>query len=99
MAAEVLWLDQAKDDLREILDYIATDNPQAGGRYVAGLYAACSRLATFPMSERRFNDEFRVLIFRNHLVFHQFDEATDIVSIVMVLDGRRDLSRLFEQTD
>jgi plasmid stabilization system protein ParE len=55
--------------------------------------------APFPMSERRVNDEFRVLIFRNHLVFHQFDEATDIVSIVMVLDGRRDLSRLFEQTD
>ncbi|NGO54768.1 type II toxin-antitoxin system RelE/ParE family toxin [Allomesorhizobium camelthorni] len=98
MAAEVRWLDQAKDDLGEILDYIAAENPQAGGRYVAGLYAACDRLATFPMSGRRFNDEFRVLIFRNHLVFHQYDEAADIVSIVMVLDGRRDLSRFFEQT-
>jgi plasmid stabilization system protein ParE len=83
MGAEILWLDQAKDDLREILDYIAAENPPAAERYVAELYAACGRLATFPMSARRYNDEFRVLVFRNHLVFHQYDEAAGIVSIVM----------------
>ena len=47
------------------------------------------------MSAQRYDDEFRVLVFRN--VFHQYDEAAGIVSIVMVLDSRRDLSRLFEQ--
>ena len=95
---EILWLDQAKDDLGEILGYIAAENPPAAERYVAELSAACQRLAVFPMSARRYNDEFRVLVFRNHLVFHQYDEAAGIVSIAMVLDGRRDLSRLFEES-
>lgn len=37
MAVEVIWLDQAKDDLREILDFIAKDNPGAAANYVAGI--------------------------------------------------------------
>ena len=97
MAVEVRWLDQARDDLGDILDYIAAENPAAAERYVTELYAACARLASLPQSGRRYNDAFRVLIFRNHLIFHHYDEAAGIV-VVMVLDGRRDLSTLFEQT-
>jgi toxin ParE1/3/4 len=97
MAAEVRWLDQAKDDLREILDYIAVENPRAAERYVSELQAACERLAPFPMSGRLYNDQFRVLVFRNHLVFHRYDESAGIVSVVMVIDGRRDLTRFFEK--
>ena len=48
MAAEVRWLDQAKDDLREILDYIAVENPRAAERYISELQAACERLVPFP---------------------------------------------------
>ena len=49
MAAEVRWLDQAKDDLREILDYIAVEDPRAAERYISELQAACERLAPFPL--------------------------------------------------
>lgn len=96
MAAKIDWLDQAKDDLREILDHIALDNPYAAQRYVSELRAACDRLALFPLSGRKYNAHFRVLVFRNHIVFHYYDEAASTVSIAMVVDGRRDLSRLFE---
>ena len=97
MAAKVRWLDQAKDDLRDTLDHIAVENPSAAERYVVELQAACERLAPFPLSGRRYNDQFRVLVFRNHLVFHDYDEAAGIVSVVMVIDGRRDLTRFFEK--
>ena len=97
MAAEVRWLDQAKDDLREILDYIAVENPYAAERYISELQAACERLAPFPLSGRRYNDQFRVLAFRHHLVFHLYDEAAGVVSVVMVIDERRDLTKLFEK--
>lgn len=97
MAAEVRWLDQAKDDLREILDYITAENPRAAERYVSELQAACERLTPFPLSGRFYNEQFRVLVFRNHLVFHQYDKVAGMVSVVMVIDGRRDLTRLFEK--
>ena len=48
MAVEVVWLDQAKDDLREILDFIAKDNAFAALTYVDGIERACSKLADFP---------------------------------------------------
>jgi toxin ParE1/3/4 len=96
MAAAVIWLEQAKDDLREILDFIAVENPAAARNYVAELQSACGRLAEFPLSGRRYNDEFRVLVFRNHLIFHWYDKAADVISIAMVIDGRRDLKRLFD---
>jgi len=96
MAAEVHWLDQAKRDLREILDHIALDSPYAAERYVAELQTACDRLKLFPLSGRRYDDNFRVLVFRNHLIFHSHDAESGVVSIVTVLDGRRDLARLLE---
>ena len=96
MVAEVVWLEQAKDDLRQILDFIAAENSSAADKYVAELRLSCERLTQFPLSGRRYNDEFRVLTFRNHLVFYWYDDATKIVSIAMVIDGRRDLYKLFD---
>ncbi len=97
MAREVVWLDQAKDDVRELLRTIEAKNPPAARRYVDELYSACGRLEEFPLCGRRYNETFRVLVFRNHLIFHWYDEANDIVSIAMVVDGRRDLVTLLDR--
>lgn len=72
-------------------------SPSAAAHYIEGLYSACQRLADFPRSGRRYNDTFRVLVFRNHLVFHYFDATSAVVSIAMVVDGRRDLKAFFAQ--
>lgn len=98
MVAEVQWLDQAKDDLRELLDFIAHESPQAAENYVSELQSACARLEEFPLSGRSYDHNFRALIFRNHIIFHVYDESTQIVSIVMVVDGRRDIGKLIEAT-
>jgi plasmid stabilization system protein ParE len=95
MAVEIVWLDQAKDDLREILDFIANENPTAAANYVAGIAEACKKLADFPEFGLRYNSKFRRLVFRNHLVFYHHDETAHTVFIASVIDGRRDLKGLF----
>jgi toxin ParE1/3/4 len=97
MLARVVWADRANDDLRAILDFIATDSPNAAARYIAGLESACSRLADFPALGRRYDEFTRVLVYRNHLAFYENDIATGTVTILTVLDGRRDLERLLDR--
>ena len=91
MAAEVRWLDQAKDDLREILDYIAVEDPRAAKAYLEDIIGACDRLRSFPASGRKYDSRYRVLVVRNHLVVSQQDADAASVSIVAIIDGRRDV--------
>jgi plasmid stabilization system protein ParE len=96
MGAEVVWLDQAKDDLRELLDYLAERNPAAATKYVAGIADACGRLSDFPLSGLQYNERYRRIVFRNHLVFYRLDEQNRQVLIATVLDGRRDIEKLLD---
>lgn len=99
MPAEIIWLDEAKDDVREILEYIAIENPHAANRYVSGLAEACQKLADFPLSGRRYDEGFRCLVLRNHLIFYDFDDVSDRVHIAAVIDGRRDVEKLLNDKD
>jgi len=45
---EIVFSPQAIRDLRNIRDYIATDNPAAASRMAVELVAACDRLEHFP---------------------------------------------------
>jgi plasmid stabilization system protein ParE len=95
MAVEIVWLDQAKDDLRKLLEFIAEENPAAAANYVAGIRQACIKLADFPESGSRHDSKFRRIVFRNHLVFYRQDIENGTVSVVAIIDGRRDLATLF----
>jgi toxin ParE1/3/4 len=94
MPCEVIWLDQARDDLSAILEFIAKESPKAALNYVAEIEGQCLQLADFPESGRRYNETYRCLVFRNHLIFYRHDSDANRVTIVTVLDGRRDLERL-----
>ena len=96
MAAEVVWLDQAIDDLSDILEFISAESPKSAAKYIAGLRESCERLRDFPQSSRVYNGAYRCLVFRNHLVFHRYDSEAGIVSIAMIVDAMRDVDRLFE---
>jgi plasmid stabilization system protein ParE len=96
MQAETVWLDQALDDIKAILDYISADSPKAAARYVRELQESCERLRDFPLSGRAYANGYRCLVFRNHLALHRFDEASGVVSIVRIIDARRDIDRLLK---
>ena len=96
MAANVVWLDQAKDDVRQFLEYLHPKNPTATTSYVDDLERACSGLADFPMQGSQYNERYRALVVRNHLVFYRHDQNENEVTIVTILDGRRDMTRFFQ---
>ena len=45
---KIRWLDLAVDDLADIADYIARDNPAAAKRIVSRLWSAVKTLANQP---------------------------------------------------
>lgn len=96
MATKVVWLDQAKDDIQALLDYLHPRNPSAARSYIDDLEVACRRLAEFPLMGWRYNERYRALAVRNHLVFYSHDPKRDVVQIVAVIDGRRDLAHLLD---
>jgi addiction module RelE/StbE family toxin len=49
---KIRWLDIAVDDLEDIADYIAQDNPAAAGRIVARLWDAVKTLTEHPEAGR-----------------------------------------------
>ena len=96
MPAELLWSYQAQSDLDEILEFIHAESPKAAKSYVEGLAASCEQLKNFPASCRAYNANYRVLVFRSHLIFYRHDSAANAVTIAKVIDGRRDYGRLFK---
>jgi plasmid stabilization system protein ParE len=97
MTNKVVWLAGAERDLQNLHDHIASDNPGAAKRYVEALRNACRRLTDFPQSGQSFDDNYRVIIYRNHLVFHRYDATRSVVTVIRVVDARRDLSARVDQ--
>lgn len=94
MQAEVVWLDQAVEDLDAIFVFIAKDNPSAALDYIDGLEEACKRLRDFPNSGRFYDSQYQTLIYRNHLIFYKFSISTKVLKIIKIVDGRQDYLKL-----
>ena len=94
MAVDIRWLEEANDDIQSIISYISSDNPKAAHAYVEAVARSCIKLSEFPESGHVFNEKYRVLAIRNHVVFYRYDAGANTVSIARVLDGRRDIATL-----
>jgi toxin ParE1/3/4 len=51
--AQLVWTEPALNDLDEIAEYIALDNPSAAANYVQKVFDRVDRLATYPNSGKR----------------------------------------------
>lgn len=94
MTADIVWLKEANDDLDELYDFIAAENSRAAADYVEGLRAACDRLISFPLSGRSYNDRYRVIVYRNHLILYRYVRSDGVVLIAAIIHGHRDISDL-----
>ena len=92
--ADVFWLDEAKDNVRSLFDYLEQHNPHAAERYVAGLIEVVEQLRSFPKRARVYSGDTRVLPFRNHLIFYRLIEQNDEIEIMRVRDGRQQVDDL-----
>ncbi len=92
MALEIVWLEQAYDDLESVFDYIHVEDPNAAATYVEQILDACGRLSEFPLSGRQYDGRYRLIVVRNHLIFYGYQPGDLRVRISAVIDGRRDIA-------
>ncbi len=103
MRADLLWNPQAREDLLEIYIAIGIDNPDAAERLYTAMESKVNLLVNHPRLGVRRSEiqrSARILMEGAYLILYETHPDTDdgpieSVEIVRVVDGRRDLSRLF----
>jgi toxin ParE1/3/4 len=97
------FLDSTKDDLADIASYIAASGDNdAAVRFTGEIIAKCEHVATLTGLLGRTRPELRADIrfipFKNYLIFFRYlpsETDREIVEIVNVLEGHRDLFTYF----
>jgi toxin ParE1/3/4 len=74
---EVVLTEPARDDLRDIVDFIAQDNPQATVIFRDRLIAEAEILIRFPYRGRlmRRRETVRKLVYRSYLIVYRITES------------------------
>lgn len=93
----------ADGDLEEIWLAIAAENSPAAGNLLRSISPRINRLAVYPRlgpRRREITTNTRILVEGHYLVLYEThpdtdDGSIDLVEIVRVIDGRRDLKRIF----
>lgn len=84
--AEVIWTDPALQELNEIAEYIALDNPAAASRLVEEIFDKTDRLENFPKSGRLPselpNSVYREVVVPPCRVFYREDEKRVLILYV-----------------
>lgn len=103
MPTNLLWTPQAREDLIDLYLVIDLENIDAAERLYSNIEMAVDMLAHFPrMGPRRpeIAPTARMLVQSSHLILYELHPDTEhghieFVEIIRVVDGRRELSRLF----
>ena len=106
MPVELIWSNQARNDLLEIYVMIGLEQPTAAERYFDRIEAKAELLKSQPRMGVRRSDirpSMRMLVEAPYLLLYRTDPDTDTdegpigaVEIIRVMDGRRDLHSLFQ---
>lgn len=87
----VVFSNRARRSLLEILQYIATVNPQAALGLIADLEKrVVETLSTFPEAGKKWLDGRRVLVVRRYSVGYRFDAAKGVVVVMVVFSPGMD---------
>lgn len=94
--AEIRWTEEAHRWLRDIFDYIATDNPDAAQKVVAGIYEKAQVLRQFPEIGYKYRSEtdgqIRILLYGHYRIAYLIKVGNQI-DILGVFHGALDIDR------
>ena len=94
--AKISWTSEAERWLKDIYDYIATDNPGAAAKIIAGIYEKAQLLSQFPEIGYRYdkyqNDEVCILLYGHYRIAYLVSADRDI-DILGVFHGALDMQR------
>jgi toxin ParE1/3/4 len=91
---------QARQDLKDIKDYIAQDSLDRAEQFVKAITERFQALANFSGIGRRYEalaESLRGLPIENYIVFYRATEQS--LSIELILSGYRDLDAMFSEPD
>jgi addiction module RelE/StbE family toxin len=93
MAFQVIWSRQAREDLQEIVTFIALDNPRVAETFGYLLMSKVDVLEKFPLIGRVVPElhmsDLREIIFRSYRIVYQVRENEQVVAIVRIWHGAR----------
>lgn len=93
MAYQIVWSLQARDDLRDIVLFIAADNPSAAQAFGLRLINKADSLANFPELGRIVPEQddrnIREIILRPYRVIYQVLPIGKVIAIVRIWHGAR----------
>lgn len=93
---KVRWTEEAERWLREIHDYIASDNPSAAHRTARGIYDKIESLRAFPergySHTSRSGRPLRILLYGHYRIAYSVNEDKD-VTVLGVFHGALDIDR------
>jgi toxin ParE1/3/4 len=93
MAYKIIWSLQARDDLREIVLFIAANNPTAAEAFGLRLMTKTDSLANFPQLGRvvpeEHDENIREIVLRPYRIIYQVISAKQIVAIARIWHGAR----------
>jgi toxin ParE1/3/4 len=98
MAYKLIWSPAARDDLHDIVVFIARDNPNRAMSFGYKLISETDRLQEFPelgriVPEYR-NDQIREIIFRPYRIVYRVDQDNKRCEIARVWHSARGLPQL-----
>ena len=94
----------ARADIKEIMSHISKDSPRAAQRFLGAVEQLAQRLIDSPELGAVYESEdcefaglrvFTIPRFRKFLVFYRFEG--DVIDIVRILHGARDLPAILER--
>lgn len=89
---------QAKNDLGEIHDFIAEDNPTAALGFINSIQDKCQTLALSPEIGRTREElgfELRSFPIKNYIIFYRIKSST--VQVIRILHSARDIEAIFNE--
>lgn len=100
MNHKVIWRPQARTDLLALYDWLAeVANPEVAFSYTSRIGDACAELATFPgrgSPRPDLADGVRTTAFQRRVIIAYLADE-DVVTILRIISGARDMDRLFEE--
>lgn len=89
----IIWTRSALDDLRELVRYIASDDPVAAERFGNSIVQRVEAITNFPRVGRvvpEIGDELiRELIIAPYRIVYELDDAAEQIAVIRVWHGAR----------
>lgn len=100
---KIRWSQAARRDVRSLKHYIAQDSPVYAKQFCERLVAAVDKLADFPRIGRQVPeaedspDDIHELFFRDYRILYLVEEDAQLVYILAVIHGARDLQGMMQK--